>query len=165
MRTYDFLTVTDILQSMKGTVNWYDQGQDCDDNDDDRAFKLPSKYKESAGNQATRNLLSLFFVFIAMKVAGASLIVAVRIPGPQPLMMSVFKQVTFFVCLFQVNSLFFREEKEKWIRAKYEGKEFLQELPPSDFSLGEVSIQCDVSSLKDSLHLVCGQNEERCRHF
>lgn len=30
-----------------------------------------------------------------------------------------------------------REEKEKWIRAKYEGKEFLQELPPSDFSLGE----------------------------
>lgn len=71
-------------------------------------------------------------------------------------MMSVFKLVTFFVCLFQVNSLFFREEKEKWIRAKYEGKEFLQELPPSDFSLGEVSIQCDVSSLKDSLHLVCG---------
>lgn len=52
------------------------------DDDDDRAFKLPSKYKESAGNQATRNLLSLFFVFIAMKVAGASLIVAVRIPGP-----------------------------------------------------------------------------------
>ena len=52
------------------------------DDDDDRAFKLPSKYKESAGNQATRNFLSLFFVFIAMKVAGASLIVAVRIPGP-----------------------------------------------------------------------------------
>ena len=71
-------------------------------------------------------------------------------------MMSVFKLVTFFVCLFQVNSLCFREEKEKWIRAKYEGKEFLQELPPSDFSLGEVSIQCDVNSLKDSLHLVCG---------
>ena len=75
MRTYDFLTVSDILQSRKGSVNWYD-------GDDDRAFKLPSKYKESAGNQATRNLLSLFFVFIAMKVAGASLIVAVRIPGP-----------------------------------------------------------------------------------
>ena len=55
-----------------------------------------------------------------------------------------------------MNSLFFREEKEKWIRAKYEGKEFLQELPPSDFSLGEVSIQCDVSSFKDSPHLVCG---------
>jgi len=90
-----------------------------------------------------------------MKVAGASLIVAVRIPGLQPSMMSVFKLVTYF-CLFQVNSLFFREEKEKWIRAKYEGKEFLQELPPSDFSLGEVSIQCDVSSFKDSLHLVCG---------
>ena len=80
-------------------------------------------------------------------------------------MMSVFKLGTFFVCWFQVNSLFFREEKEKWIRAKYEGKEFLQELPPSDFSLGEVSMQCDVSSLKDSLHLVCGKNEERCRHF
>lgn len=30
-----------------------------------------------------------------------------------------------------------REEKEKWVRAKYEGKEFLQELPPCDFSLGE----------------------------
>lgn len=52
------------------------------DDDDDRTFKLPSKYKVSAGNQATRNFLSLFFVFIAMKVAGASLIVAVRIPGP-----------------------------------------------------------------------------------
>lgn len=34
------------------------------------------------GNQTTRNFLSLFFVFIAVKVAGASLIVAVRIPGP-----------------------------------------------------------------------------------
>ncbi|XP_020600611.1 arf-GAP with GTPase, ANK repeat and PH domain-containing protein 11-like [Orbicella faveolata] len=32
-----------------------------------------------------------------------------------------------------------REEKEKWVRAKYEGKEFLRELPPCDFSLGEVS--------------------------
>lgn len=30
-----------------------------------------------------------------------------------------------------------REEKEKWVRAKYETKEFLCELPPSDFSLGE----------------------------
>ncbi|XP_078377192.1 arf-GAP with GTPase, ANK repeat and PH domain-containing protein 1-like isoform X2 [Oculina patagonica] len=32
-----------------------------------------------------------------------------------------------------------REEKEKWVRAKYEGKEFLCELPlpPCDFSLGE----------------------------
>ncbi|XP_068716325.1 arf-GAP with GTPase, ANK repeat and PH domain-containing protein 1-like isoform X2 [Montipora foliosa] len=30
-----------------------------------------------------------------------------------------------------------REEKEKWVRAKYESKEFLQELTPSDFSLGE----------------------------
>ena len=80
MWTYDFLTVSEIMQSRKRSVNWYD-GDDNDD-DDDRAFKLPSKYKESAGNQATRNLLSLFFVFIAMKVAGASLIVAVRIPGP-----------------------------------------------------------------------------------
>ena len=68
------------MQSRKRSVNWYD-GDDNDD-DDDRAFKLPSKYKESAGNQATRNFLSLFFVFIAMKVAGASLIVAVRIPSP-----------------------------------------------------------------------------------
>ena len=78
--SYDFLTVSEIMQSRKRSVNWYD-GDDNDD-DDDRAFKLPSKYKESAGNQATRNFLSLFFVFIAMKVAGASLIVAVRIPGP-----------------------------------------------------------------------------------
>ena len=53
-----------------------------DNDDDDKAFKLPSKYKVSAGNQATRNFLSLSFVFIAMKVTGASLIVAVRIPGP-----------------------------------------------------------------------------------
>ena len=68
------------MQSRKRSVNWYD-GDDNDD-DDDRAFKLPSNYKESAGNQATRNFLSLFFVFISMKVAGASLIVAVRIPGP-----------------------------------------------------------------------------------
>ena len=36
-------------------------------------------------------------------------------------------------------NLIFREEKEKWVRAKYEGKEFLGELPPCDFSLGEVS--------------------------
>ena len=69
MWTYDFLTVSDILQSRKGAGNWYDGYDD----DDDRAFKLPSKYKESAGNQATRNCLSLFFVFIAMKVAGALL--------------------------------------------------------------------------------------------
>ena len=42
-----------------------------------------------------------------------------------------------FLSLFE--HLLFREEKEKWVRAKYEGKEFLQELPPCDFSLGEVS--------------------------
>ncbi|XP_029192414.2 arf-GAP with GTPase, ANK repeat and PH domain-containing protein 1-like isoform X2 [Acropora millepora] len=30
-----------------------------------------------------------------------------------------------------------REEKEKWVRAKYEAKEFLQDLPPCDFPLGE----------------------------
>ena len=72
MWTYDFLTVSEIMQSRKRSVNWYD-GDDNDD--DDRAFK-------SAGNQTTRNFLSLFFVFIAVKVAGASLIVAVRILGP-----------------------------------------------------------------------------------
>ena len=70
------------MQSRKRSVNWYDGDDNDDDDDDDRAFKLPSKYKESAGNQATRNFLSLFFVFMAMKVAGASLIVAVRIRGP-----------------------------------------------------------------------------------
>ncbi|XP_031551246.1 arf-GAP with GTPase, ANK repeat and PH domain-containing protein 1-like [Actinia tenebrosa] len=30
-----------------------------------------------------------------------------------------------------------REDKERWIRAKYESKQFLCELPPSEFSLGE----------------------------
>ena len=45
-----------------------------------------------------------------------------------------------FLSLF-ANPIF-REEKEKWVRAKYEGKEFLQELPPCDFSLGEVSEAC-----------------------
>ena len=100
--------------------------------------------------------LFLFFVFIAMEVAGAPLIAAVgNITRPAALN-DVSFQASYFFCLFQVNSLFFREEKEKWIRAKYEGKEFLQELPPSDFSLGEVSIQFDVSSFKDSLHLDCG---------
>jgi len=39
----------------------------------------------------------------------------------------------------RTNTFPFREEKEKWVRAKYEAKEFLQELPPSDFSFGEVS--------------------------
>ena len=44
--------------------------------------------------------------------------------------------------LFVNLNLIFRDEKEKWVRAKYEGKEFLQELPPCDFSVGEVSKIC-----------------------
>lgn len=31
-----------------------------------------------------------------------------------------------------------REEKEKWIRAKYESKSFLESLPRSDISVGKV---------------------------
>ena len=59
MRTYGFLTVSDILQTRKGAGNWYDGYDD----DDDRAFKLPSKYKESAGNQTTEIFLFLFIFF------------------------------------------------------------------------------------------------------
>lgn len=80
MCTYDFLTVSDIMQSRKRSVNWYDG-----DDNDDRAFKLLSKYKESAGNQTTEIVLFLFFVFTAMKVAGALLIVAVGNPRPTAL--------------------------------------------------------------------------------
>ena len=38
-----------------------------------------------------------------------------------------------------VVNLLFREGKEKWMRAKYEGEEFLRELALFDFLLDEVS--------------------------
>ena len=34
----------------------------------------------------------------------------------------------------------YREEREAWIRAKYEKKEFLADLPSSEMSVAEVSI-------------------------
>ena len=121
MRTYGFLTVSDILQTRKGAGNWYD-GYD----DDDRAFKLPSKYKESAGNQTTEIFLFLFFVFIALKVAGAPLIVAVGNPrGPQPLMMSVFKLVSIFVC-FKWILCFSEKRKKSGSERNTRGKNFFK---------------------------------------
>ena len=42
-------------------------------------------------------------------------------------------QITFIT-----SACIFREEKEKWIRTKYERKEFLQPLSPSSLSLGQV---------------------------
>ena len=41
------------------------------------------------------------------------------------------------VCHF-LHSIFCREERENWIHSKYELKEFLESLPKSHMSLGQV---------------------------
>ena len=46
----------------------------------------------------------------------------------------------------------FREEKEKWIRAKYEKKEFLPLLPPTSLSLGQVSDPFELNECNTTLH-------------
>ena len=51
----------------------------------------------------------------------------------------------FFFCVF-------REEKEKWIRAKYEKKEFLPPLPPTSLSLGQVSDPFELNKYSTTFH-------------
>lgn len=55
---------------------------------------------------------------------------------------------------------FFREEKEHWIRAKYESKEMLCDLPPSDFSLGEVSGLKFLISVRRNDHAIAASSAE-----
>ena len=45
-----------------------------------------------------------------------------------------------FVTLYTYIPQLYREEREAWIRAKYEKKEFLADLPSSEMSVAEVSI-------------------------
>lgn len=40
-----------------------------------------------------------------------------------------------------------REEREVWIRAKYERKEYLADLPSSTLTLGEVSLEIGLAWL------------------
>lgn len=65
----------------------------------------------------------------------------------------IFQPFLTIYVLFLLLSFFHREEKEKFIRAKYEAKEFLCELPLSDFSTGEVSLNLAKkgSCIKDAL--------------
>ena len=47
-----------------------------------------------------------------------------------------------------------REEREVWIRAKYERKEYLADLPASSLTLGEVSLEGEGDAIS-SIPMVC----------